>query len=162
MTRQGVDCRKKHSSAEPIGWQVWGSLALISLLACAGCGKSGDKYPRVLISGTVKLDGQPLMKGYFIFEPKENQPTQSGGMIRDGKFDVPRESGPIPGKYSVAIFSGIDEPSGGAEPGTPEGDAATKKIRGERVPKKFNINTTLIREVVADGRNEFDFDLSSK
>ena len=109
-----------------------GSMALSGLLACAGCGKSGDQYPRVPISGAVKLDGQPLMKGYFTFEPMEKQPTQSGGMIRDGKFDVRRKAGPVPGKYSVAIFSGIDAPAEGVQPGTPEGDAASKKIRGEQ------------------------------
>ena len=102
------------------------------------------------------------MKGYFILEPKDKQPTQSGGMIQDGKFEVPRKSGPVPGKYSVAIFSGIDDPAGGAQAGTPEGEAASKKVRGERVPKKFNINTTLICEVKSDGDNVFDFDLSSK
>jgi hypothetical protein len=90
------------------------------------------------------------MRGYIIFEPKDDQPTQSGGMIQDGSFNVPREAGPVPGTYSVAIFSGADDPAGGAAPGTPEGETAAKKARGERVPRKFNIDTTLIREVTRD------------
>ena len=139
-------------------WTIW---ILILALCVSGCGRGKDRYARVPISGTVKLDSQPLMKGYLIFEPKSGQPTQSGGMINNGSFNVPIQAGPVPGKYSVAIFSGADDPMGSAA-GTPEGEMAAKKARGERVPRKFNIDTTLVREVTADGDNIFDFDLSSK
>jgi hypothetical protein len=134
---------------------------LLGLLANSGCSGPKDRYARVPISGTVKLDGQPLMKGYIIFEPKGDQPTQTAGMIQDGKFDVPRASGPVPGKYLVSVYSGAEDATGGAEPGAPE-RVSGKKTRGERVPKKFNIQTTLVREVQADGENVFDFDLPSK
>jgi hypothetical protein len=139
------------------------AFAVVGLLLCLGCGGKKDPYARVPISGTVKLDGQMLDRGYLIFEPKSGQPTQSGGMISGGKFEVPREHGPVPGTYSVAIFSGADDPGVvGAGPENPAGAAAAKKLRGERVPRKFNIETTLQREVTADGKNEFDFDLMSK
>jgi hypothetical protein len=144
------------------GWGPLVRLAMAVLLSISGCRGAKDPYARVPISGTVKLDGELLTKGYLIFEPKSGQPTQSGGMIQNGKFDVRREAGPVPGKYSVAIFSGADDPRGGAAPGTPESEIALKKARGERVPKKFNINTTLIREVKSDEENVFDFDLTSK
>jgi hypothetical protein len=140
----------------------WKTLTLLALLSSVGCSGSRDPYSRVPISGTVKLDGEPLMRGYLIFEPKGGQPTQSGGMISEGKFDVEESKGPVPGQYSVAIFSGADDPAGGVVAGTPEGETAAKKARGERVPRKFNIETTLIREVTADKPNHFDFDLSSK
>ena len=143
-------------------WRAQVPCLLATMLMTVGCGGSNDPYARVPISGAVKLDGQPLMKGYLIFEPKNGQPTQSGGMIQNGAFDVPIEKGPVPGSYSVAIFSGADDPAGGAAPGTPEGERALKKVRGERVPRKFNIDTTLIREVTVDGENVFDFDLSTK
>ena len=55
---------------------------------------------------TVYVDGQPLTGGHLNFEPQRGQATQSGGMIKDGKFDVTEEAGAAPGLYSVAIFSG--------------------------------------------------------
>jgi hypothetical protein len=146
-------------------WGCWlgGASALICLATMVGCGGSNDPYSRVPISGTVKLDGQPLERGYFIFEPKNDEPTQSGGMISNGAFEVPREKGPVPGTYSVAIFSGADDPAAKAPAATAAGSAAAGSSRGgERVPRKFNIETTLVREVTADGENKFDFDLTSK
>jgi hypothetical protein len=140
-------------------WTAWTSLVL---LTSVGCGGSNDPYARVPISGTVKLDGEPLMRGYLVFEPKSGEPTQSGGMIQDGSFDVPIEKGPVPGTYSVAIFSGADDPATSGPGGTPDGSVPAGKLRGERVPRKFNIESTLVREVTADGENKFDFDLSSK
>ena len=141
----------------------WGAVsARVCLAAIVGCGGSDDPYSRVPISGTVKLDRQPLDKGYFIFEPKSGEPTQSGGMIQNGIFDVPRDKGPVPGIYSVAIFSGADDPAAKAPAATAAGSAAAGSLRGERVPRKFNIETILVREVTAEGENRFDFDLTSK
>jgi len=139
------------------------SVALASLAAmqCIGCGGGSDQYSRVPISGTVTLDGQPLIGGYVIFEPKDGQPVQSGGMIEKGRFEVPRQSGAIPGRYSVAIFSGADLPPNEYDPGTPEFEAASMRTPGERVPRKFNIDTILEVEVKASEDNAFTFELSS-
>jgi hypothetical protein len=134
----------------------------IALVVCIGCGKTGDKYDRLPFTGTVTLDGQPLAAGYVIFEPKSGQPTQSGGMISEGKFDVPKKSGAVAGTYSVAVFSGADAPSGKFAPGTPEAEAATKKVVGERVPRKYNIDSILTVEIAADKENVFPFELSTK
>lgn len=133
-----------------------------TILVAVGCGGAKDPYARVPISGTVKLDNEPLMRGYFIFEPKSGEPTQSGGMIADGKFEISEEKGPVPGTYSVAIFSGADDPAANPATVTPGGTAPPGKQRGERVPRKYNIETTLVREVTADGENVFDFDLFTK
>ncbi len=162
MARQAVDKSKERERAQAISWQVLCALMVIGLATCLGCGRSGDQYPRVPISGTVRLDGEPLLGGYLIFEPKDNQPTQSGGMIKDGKFNVPREAGPVPGLYSVAVFSGAEAAESNTGAGTPEGETAAKKFRGERVPRKYNIDTTLTKEVKADAENVFEFDLSTK
>src|SRR6516165_2617663 len=82
-----------------------GRMSLAILIACAGCGAAGDGLPRQPIWGTVTLDGQPLAKGFITFTPAAGQATQSGGVITGGKFSVPREQGPVPGKYSVSISS---------------------------------------------------------
>lgn len=138
------------------------ALLLLCGLCIAGCGGSGNKHGRLPISGTVTLDGQPLMGGYIIFEPKSGQPTQSGGMIVSGAFDVPESAGAAPGTYSIAIYSGAEPPTGNYQPGTPEYEAAARHAPGERVPRKYNIDTTLTRDVKAGEENKFAFDLMTK
>jgi hypothetical protein len=132
------------------------------LVVCGGCEKRGDKYARLPFSGTVTLDGKPLLSGYVIFEPKSGQPTQSGGMISGGKFDVPQKSGAVAGKYSVAIFSGAESSPGKADAGTPEAEAAAKRIRGEQVPRKYNIDSILTVEISPGKDNTFPFELSTR
>jgi hypothetical protein len=142
--------------------RIGSALIALTMLACIGCGEPKNKHGRLPFSGTVTLDGQPLAAGYLIFEPKAGQPTQSGGMIKDGKFDVAEEAGAAPGLYSVAIFSGADPPPNNYAPGTPEYEAASMRTRGEQVPTKYNANTTLTAEVKPGEENVFMFDLSSK
>ncbi len=136
--------------------------AAILALGMIGCSGKTDDYPRVPFSGAVTLDGKPLVNGYIIFEPKGEIMTQSGGMIQDGKFDVPREDGAIPGLYSVGIFSGAETPTNRADVATPEGEIAARKNRGEIVPRKYNIDSILTAEIKAEATNVFQFDLSTK
>ncbi|HMO83901.1 MAG TPA: hypothetical protein PKC18_03165 [Lacipirellulaceae bacterium] len=107
------------------------------------------------------MDGRPLKSGYLVFEPRSGQATQSGGMIAEGKFDVPKKHGAEPGLYSVAIFAEGAVPATKAEPGTPEYEAALAASKGEQVviPAKYNVTTQLTAEVKAGERNTFDFDL---
>ena len=137
-------------------------LCWIALLAFSGCSGGGDKYDRLPFSGTVTLDGQPLASGYIIFVPKSGQPTQSTGMINGGKFEVPKKAGTVTGKYSVAIFSGADSSTGNAAAGTPEAEAAAKKNKGERVPRKYNVDSILTVEIEPGKDNVFPFELSTK
>lgn len=139
----------------------WIACAL-SLAAALGCGGSGDKYDRIPFSGTVTLDGEPLASGYFFFEPRANQPTQSGGMILNGKFDVPQEAGAEAGQYAVSIFSSAETPTGSLQPGTAEYEAAAMKLRGQQIPRKYNVDTTLTAEIKAEGENVFNFPLLTK
>lgn len=142
-----------------------GVLVIVALFAVAtgsGCGESANKHGRIPFSGTVTLDGQPLAGGYLIFEPKAGQPTQSGGMIKDGKFEVSEKGGAAPGLYSVAIFSGSDPLPNKYSPGTPEYEAAAMRAPGEQIPPKFNVNTTLTAEVKSGEENVFKFDVTRK
>jgi len=137
-------------------------LCSIALAAIAGCSGGGDKYDRLPFSGTVTLDGKPLASGYVIFMPKSGQPTQSTGMISGGKFEVPKKAGTVAGKYAVAIFSGAESSTGNAAAGTPEAELAAKKNKGERVPRKYNIDSILIVEIEPGKENIFPFDLTTK
>ncbi len=138
----------------------WVGMISTVCLLCLGCGK--DYGGRLPISGTITLDGKPMPTGYVIFEPKSGQKMQSGGMIKDGRFEVPVQNGAAPGTYSVAIFSGVTAPVNNFDPGTPEYEQAAMRAPGEQVPSKYNINSILTAEVKAGESNDFKFDLSTK
>jgi hypothetical protein len=148
-------------------------LALI-FLASGGCGDGGgDDLPREPISGTVSYDGKPLANGTIQFQPASAaEGMAAGGMVVDGRFDVPRKEGPVPGKYMVQIDS-IDEtvtvpvpdPEQPASPGevAMPGElkiAPPKKMMKKRlIPPKYNSQTELTAEVKAGGPNTYKFDL---
>jgi hypothetical protein len=90
-----------------------------------GCGKK-DPFGRQPLEGTITWEGKPIALGAIALEPAEGQPAGANASIRDGKFSMPRETGPCPGKYNVWIraFENI-----GTDPSTLE----TKQI----LPRKF-------------------------
>jgi hypothetical protein len=140
-----------------------GQLSLVILVACAGCSSAGDGLPRQPIDGTVTLDGQPLATGFITFTPAAGQPTQSGGIITGGRFSVPRDQGPVPGKYSISINSASAEvtlPPEEVKTGLP-GHVPPNRTR-DPIPDKYNAKTTLTAEVKEGGGNSFQFDLKTK
>ena len=139
------------------------NVLLLASSALCGCGAEDD-YPREPFSGTVTIDGRPLDKGHIVFEPKGQQPTQSGSEVVGGRFDIPREAGAMPGPYVVAVFADDAPLPVGVQPGTAEADAAIRKAARTvvKVPRKYNVETTLTAEIKAGGPNAFAFDLSSK
>ena len=85
----------------------------------------------------------------------QEQGTLAGGPIKDGKFTIEREGGPVPGGYKVMIFS-----SGGAAPApTEEMPGMAPPPAKELIPPQYNSASTLNAEVKADGDNTFDFPL---
>ena len=132
-------------------------------VAYVGCGGSDDELPREAISGNVTLDGEPLANGYVTFNPAEGQATQSGGLVTVGKFSVPREQGPVPGKYSVSISSGSAEAklSPAEEQTGMPGHVTSNKAR-DPIPAKYNANSTLAAEVKKGGDNDFPFELKTR
>jgi hypothetical protein len=138
-------------------------------LALAGCsGGDDDKLPRQAVSGTVKLDGQPLEAGTIQFIPGSGsgQAVQVGGSIVGGSYEISRASGPVPGTYKVTIFSAStseERPKDAAH--APDGHVARKakpQIKQELIPKKYNSETTLEVTVKEGGNSPFNFDLQSK
>lgn len=154
----------KMDTSKQIRLAFQSTFASLLCAVLAGCGGASDGQDRQPFSGTVTVNGQPLKGGYLVFEPKEGQTTQSGGMIADGKFDVPERHGAIPGIYSVAIFSEGMAPTTDAEPGTPEYEAAMSKAIAAQpvIPEKYNVKTELTAEVVRGEANVFEFNLNTK
>src|SRR5687767_10684703 len=82
----------------------WRLVVLASLCLAAGCnrGYSGDRrYP---LSGTVRVDGQPLDVGVISFIPADTDKQRvSGGPIKDGVYAVEEASGANAGTYRVEV-----------------------------------------------------------
>jgi hypothetical protein len=134
--------------------------ALVGLLAAAALAGCGDPYAgRVAVSGTVKLDGEPLKQGVVSFEPLDGQDTRSGAVVENGAFNVPREAGLKPGNYLVRVSAG-DGVTPAEEPAEP-GPGGTNIVSRDRVPPEWNLDSRHQEVVSKDGPNRFDFVISS-
>lgn len=131
-------------------------VSLLSFSFLAGCGApTGDRVP---LAGEVTLDGQPLDRGSIEFHP-DGEGTITGGMILDGKFEIPANQGAEPGKYIVRIFSSGD--SIAPEPDGPPGPEGQDQISEERIPAKYNKETELRAEIGDEGAESLRFEVTS-
>jgi hypothetical protein len=133
-------------------------------LAAAGCSGSGDDLPREPVSGTVTMDGQPLIDGVIQFNPAGEATAGAtqvpgGGPIKGGQFSIPRESGLVPGNYNVAINAA--EKRDRTKPAQVGGGKATELAK-ELIPARYNTMTELKAEIKKGVPNEFKFALESK
>jgi hypothetical protein len=103
-----------------------------------------------VVTGTVTFQGKPLDQGSIQFYPTEGQSTFSGSSIENGNYRLPPEFGLAPGNYTVRINSAEGRAS-------PDGLEVTD-IK-ERIPAKYNTETTLSAEVKDGGDNKFDFEI---
>ncbi len=120
------------------------------LAVFVGCGNSDVG----LVTGTVKLDGQPLEGAVITFYPvvegsgKANRGGASYGQTdAEGKYELVynrSEKGAEIGPHKVVITT-LEEGGGDYGPGTPE-----------KLPKRYNVETELTAEVTP-GRNTIDF-----
>ncbi|AGA24801.1 hypothetical protein [Singulisphaera acidiphila] len=142
-----------------------GMIVMTSFLI-AGCDNGvEDLRAREPISGTVTFEGQPLKEGTIQLQPATQQEgVASGGMVSDGRFEIPRAEGPVPGTYTVAIYAAAGTAtSGSAEESSPTAPMprARKTIASLRgvIPTRYNIETELKAEVKSGGPNTYAFHL---
>jgi hypothetical protein len=126
-------------------------LFLVSCAGVWGCGR-GDGFGAV--SGSVTFQGKPLEEGTIQFYTPDEPPTLAGGAaIVAGKFELPREHGLKPGSYLVRISSTerteIPAKGGIAMPGF--------RTR-ERIPAKYNTESTLKADIAQPGPLQFSLD----
>ncbi len=123
--------------------------------AFGGC---ADQYgDRQALSGAVSFKGKPIPNGYISFDPLDKQTTKSGSMIVAGVYKVTRESGLLPGRYTVRISAGdgkTEAASGNAGPG-----GSTNIVSKELVPAEWNSKSTKEAAVKKGDKNEFNFDI---
>jgi hypothetical protein len=134
---------------------LWPAL-IVAAAVLTGC---SDQYAgRKAVSGRVILEGQPLPGGSITFIPLDHQGTQSGALIVNGDYKLPRKDGLQPGKYLVQITAGDSvTPTNESEAGAPGGSRNIVSV--DLIPEDWNVRPTHQVEVKPDGDNTFDFDI---
>lgn len=152
------------------------SVKKTSLLLClawlvVSCG--GDNSIIVPVSGIVTLDGKPLGNANVQFQPmaqgKEN-PGYGSFAVTDnaGRFELAissqqlQKQGAVVGRHRVSITSSQDQTEFDPKIGSPDGGTPKSRIKPEKVPSKYNADSTLIFEVPVKGTNKANFDLEGK
>jgi hypothetical protein len=129
--------------------------AIVSFLAVlAGCGGGNSGLQKVIVSGTVTLDGSPIADGNVRFYPIEGtKGAVSGGPIHDGVYAAHGKGGVPVGRHRVEIQA--YRPAKG-QPASSEGASIEQYL-----PPRFNENSTLTAEVTTE-TEKLDFALSSQ
>lgn len=134
-------------------WKSWLLIAalLFSKLAC-------QSSNQVDVHGEVTLDSVPVDPGNIIFYPEAGTESRNvSAAIVDGKYEIPAQRGPSPGKFKVEISwskrTGKLVPS--ADPGIMREEIV------EKIPARYNTESTLQIEITP-GKNRHDFHLQSR
>ena len=134
-----------------------------ALLVSFGCG-SGE-YQLVPVSGTVTLDGDPVVGARVIFEPQRtDKQALSAGPSSDGKTDdqgryslqttAAGKRGAIAGPHSVVITTFQAELDRTRE--------TSNVIRKEEIPQRYRDVGGLTYVVPPEGSDAADFQLQSR
>jgi hypothetical protein len=127
-----------------------GGALLVILFVLAGCGGASEGQ----VSGTVKVDGEPLKTGAITFIPVDGKTQTAGGNIDNGRYSV---------KVPVSVMKvAINAPKiVGYKKLYPTPDSETRPLTKEALPAKYNEQTELQLDV-KPGPNAKDWDLKSK
>jgi hypothetical protein len=127
-------------------------MLLITLPALTGCGADGLSE----VSGTVKVDGQPLDKGAITFFPMDGKAATTGGAIASGKYSVRVPAGTMKVTISAPQFLRKKKlyPD---NPNSPEMD-----VNEERLPAKFSDHQKTELRLEVNGNTPKDWDLPTR
>ncbi len=133
--------------------------AAILLPFALGCGGGGD---RVEVGGAVTLDGQPLESGAISFVPLAGtQGPSAGAEIKQGRYAIDAEGGPVPGKYRVDIIA-TRKTGRRIKDGFPHPpDDLVDEIE-QYLPPKYNTQSELTAELKPGANQGVDFELRLK
>lgn len=141
------DCARKQTPK-----LILASMIAVLGFSCVGCG-SNKRSDLGQVQGTVTMDGSPLADAQIIFSPEGGRPS-TGVTDAAGKYTLAyiRDiKGAAVGKHSVRIET--------LPP--PTSDHEVNQVFIEKIPAKYNAETTLTADV-KPGENTVDFPLVSK
>ena len=133
------------------------------LLLVIGCNGGGDSGPqKYAISGSVSVDGSPITEGEILFIKLGENGSRAAGAIVEGKYEIPAESGAVPGEQVVEIraFRKSTRPVSPSPLATPEQIAEGSKE--QYLPAKYNTQSELNVQITSGEANEHNFELTTK
>jgi hypothetical protein len=127
-----------------------GGALIVVLVILAGCGGASMGE----VSGTVKVDGEPLKTGAILFVPVDGKTQTAGGTIDGGSYSV---------KVPVSVMKvSITAPKVvGYKKLYNTPDSPKMPLTAEALPAKYNERTELQLDV-KPGTNAKDWELKSK
>lgn len=131
-----------------------GALALVCVVGC----RNSSGLEKVVVSGAVTLDGQPIPNGEIRFIPTAGTiGPVSGGPIKDGAYTAKAKGGVPLGDHQVEIRAYRVNAKSQRQAGLAgsEGGAAEQYLA-----TRYNEQTTLIAKVDATTETQ-DFELTS-
>ena len=148
----------RHAHAATPGLRIGFGTALMFGLFATGCGSSGPAMGRV--SGTVKVNGQPLTKGTVTFISTDgNRPNATGALDSSGGYTLQTTEpgdGALVGTYKVAVSDVDASALNTAMPGMPA------PVAKSAIAKTYlDANASGLTATVAAGSNTQDFDLKA-
>lgn len=132
----------------------------LGLLMLSGCNHGPSLPPRAAVTGTVRLDGQPLPRGEVMFIPDTQRgttgPSAAGTITSDGHYELTTDHAGQGGDGAMVGFHRVRVQSrSSSEPGAPSRPL---------IPMRYaNADTSgLEYEVKAGTDNRIDIDLVSR
>ena len=126
-------------------------------------------WSQTALTGTITLDGDPVQGAAVFFHDRENRRYSWGMTNPQGRYLLmldSRKSGVMPGLKEIEITttknpggSPADGESGANQFEEGQDDVAPKRT-GERIPAKYNTNSTLTYDVTTSS-DSVDFELTS-
>jgi len=127
----------------------------IGLLVVAIAGCSQSDIPLAAVRGRITLDGQPLARAAIVLAPVGGKGGPAYAVTdENGNYEIAYthdRKGAVVGECVVRIKTGFQSVE----------DEEQKRERPERVPARYNKQTTLSINVQPGG-GPYDFDLKSK
>jgi len=124
-------------------------------LACSGCSDG-----KVVVRGAVNIDGQPIEEGSISLEPANGDGPTTGGIIKEGKYELAGHAAVIPGDKIVRIV-GLRKTGKMIEAGPPSPKGTMIPQMIQCVPSHFNDQSRLRMAVTPGKANTHDFALES-
>src|SRR3954447_19518308 len=136
------------------GWFL--GVLFAALFTFSGCGDG-----KVVVRGVVNVDGQPIEEGSISLEPADGQGPTTGGMIKEGKYELTGNAAAIPGDKIVRIV-GLRKTGKMIEAGPPAPKGTLIPQMVQCVPGRYNDHSGLHVDVTPGKANTHNFELDSK
>jgi hypothetical protein len=136
--------------------RVWLAAGGLLVLGCVALAVLFLRESEPTVTGTVRLDNEPLTTGSIAWIPIEGTPGPGGGggINNGGKYEI--KGGLRPGKYRVEIRSTRTLPGRKVLNPTIPTELVDEEV--SVIPEHYNAKSSLIREV-GPGSKVFNFDL---